>query len=83
MTGNNTKAERSHHRALPIHYMTAFCNHALVTEQRMASPLDFTPEFQEIAMCLLLPLLLTTTAYYYPYLSTSLFKGTSYKCPPT
>jgi hypothetical protein len=27
--------------------MTAFCNHALVTNERMAIPLDFTPEFKE------------------------------------
>jgi len=47
MTGNNTKSECSHHRALPTDYMTAFCNHALVTKERSASPLDFTPELQE------------------------------------
>jgi len=47
MTGNNTKAECSHYRALPTQYMTAFCNHALVTKERMASPLDFTPELQD------------------------------------
>jgi len=27
--------------------MTAFCNHALVTKERMAIPLDLTLEFQE------------------------------------
>jgi len=48
MTGNNTKAECSHSRALPTHYMTAFRNYALVTKDRMASPLDFTPELQEL-----------------------------------
>jgi len=48
MTGNNTKAECSCYRALPTHYMTAFCNHALVTKERMAPPLDFTPELQEL-----------------------------------
>jgi len=47
MTGNDTKAECSHYRALPTHYMTAFCNHALVTEETMASPLDFIPEIQK------------------------------------
>ena len=47
ITGNNTKAECSHHRALPSHYITAFCNHALVTKERMASPLDLTPELQD------------------------------------
>ena len=44
---HNTKAECSHFRALPTRYVTAFCNHALVTKERMASPLDFTPELQE------------------------------------
>ena len=48
MTGNITNAECSHIQALPTHYMTAFCNHALqVTQERMASPRDFTPEPQE------------------------------------
>ena len=47
MTGNNTKAECSYYRALPAHNMAAFRSHALVTKERMASPLDFTPEFQE------------------------------------
>jgi len=37
----------SHCRALPTHYMTAFRNHALVTNERMAIPLDFTLEFKE------------------------------------
>ena len=46
MTGNNTKAECSHYRALPTHHMKSFCNHALVTKERMASPLDFTPELK-------------------------------------
>jgi len=52
MTDNNTKAERSDYRAHPTQYMTAFCNHALVTNERMASPLDFTPELQFFALCL-------------------------------
>ena len=47
MTGNNTKAECSHYWALPTHYMTAFCNHALVTKERMASSLDYNKELQE------------------------------------
>jgi len=47
MTGNNTKAECSYYRALPAHNMAAFRSHALVTKERMASPLDFTPELQE------------------------------------
>ena len=47
MTGNNTKAECSYYRALPAHNMAAFRSHALVTKERMASPLDFTPEFMD------------------------------------
>ena len=34
MTGNITKAECSHYWALPTHYMTAFCNHALAGHKR-------------------------------------------------
>ena len=44
---HNTKAECSHFRALPTRYVTTFCNHALVTEETMASPLDFIPEIQK------------------------------------
>jgi len=43
MTGKNTKAEWSLYWALPSHCITAFYIHALVTKERMASPLDFTP----------------------------------------
>ena len=48
MTGNNTKAECSLYRFLPTHYMTAFRIHALVTKERMASHLEFSPELQEL-----------------------------------
>jgi hypothetical protein len=41
------KAECSHYWALPTHYIKAVCNHALVTIERMVSPLDFIPEFYE------------------------------------
>jgi len=41
LIGSNTKAQCSHYWVLPIHYMTAFRTHALVTKERIASPLDF------------------------------------------
>jgi len=47
MTDNNTKAECSLYQALPTHYTKASRDHALVAKERMASPLDFTPELQE------------------------------------
>jgi hypothetical protein len=47
MTGNSTKAKCSQYRALPTHNITAFRNHAQVTKERKAAPLDFTPELQE------------------------------------
>jgi len=33
--------------SLPLHYMTAFRTHALVTKERMASPFDYGLSFQE------------------------------------
>jgi len=48
VTGNNTKAECSQYQAQPTQSLVAaFHNHALVTKERMASPLSFTLELEE------------------------------------